>query len=102
MEVVKNGKVNEKQRFKCKKCSFQFTRLTPRGRPAKDKVLAVTLYISGLSMNAIAKLLEVSTPTVLDAVVTRFEPIKKYSVFAPRQEMSLHFWHILSLCPASV
>ena len=32
IEVVKNGKVQGKQRYKCKSCSLQFTRLTPRGR----------------------------------------------------------------------
>ena len=38
----------------------------------------------------------------LDTVVTRFEPIIKCSVFVQRQGMNLHFWNILSLCPASV
>ena len=64
-EVVKNGKIKEKQRFKCKKCSFQFTRLTHRGRPASEKALAVQLYALGLSMRAIGKLLKVSTTAVL-------------------------------------
>ena len=31
----------------------------------RDKVLAVLLYMHGLSLNAIAKLLKVSTPVVL-------------------------------------
>jgi transposase len=31
----------------------------------RDKVLAVLLYMHGLSLNAIAKLLKVSTPAVL-------------------------------------
>ena len=98
MEVVKNGKVEEKQRVKCKKCSFQFTRLTPRGRPAKDKVLAVTLYISGLSMNAIAKLLEVSTPTVLDWI--RNFAKKNYEKPAPGDAIVVELdemWHYLNL-----
>ena len=66
VEVVKNGKVKEKQRVKCKECSFQFTRLTPRGRPASEKALAIILYTLGLSMNAIAKFVGVSTPAVLN------------------------------------
>ena len=65
LEVVKKGKVAGKQRVKCKKCAFQFTRLTPRGRPATEKAMAVILYNLGLSMNAIAKLFKVSTPAVL-------------------------------------
>ncbi len=64
-DAVKNGNVQGKQRFKRKSRSFQFTRLTPRGRLAKEKAMAVTLYTLGLSMTAIAKLFNVSTSAVL-------------------------------------
>ena len=37
VDVVKNGKIQGKQRDKCKFCSLQFTRLTPRGRAAQEK-----------------------------------------------------------------
>ena len=63
-DVIKSGKVKGKQRFKCKSCSYQFTQLIPRGRPVSEKILALTLYIHGLSMNAIAKIIKVSTPAV--------------------------------------
>ncbi len=63
--VIKNGKVLEKQRYKCKNCSFQFIRLTPQGYPAETKAKAITLYTQGLSMRAIAKLCAVSATTVL-------------------------------------
>ena len=64
-EVKKNGKVQGKQRFKCKSCSYQFTRLTPRGRPANEKAMAITLYTLGLSMRAIAKIFNLSPNAVL-------------------------------------
>ena len=48
--VIKNGKVQGKQRYKCKKCRMQFTRLTPRGHPAMEKATAIMLYTLGLSM----------------------------------------------------
>ena len=64
-EVKKNGKVQGKQRFKCKSCSYQFTRLTPRGRPANEKAMAITLYTLGLSMRAIAKIFDLSPTAVL-------------------------------------
>ena len=35
--IVKNGRHLERQRFRCKDCGFQFTRDTPRGRPATEK-----------------------------------------------------------------
>ena len=69
-EVVKNGKVQGKQRYKCKSCSLQFTRLTPRGRPAQEKAMAVTLYTQGLSIRAIARLIEVSPSAVLKWIKT--------------------------------
>ena len=56
LEAVKNGKVAGKQRFKGKKCAFQFTRLTPRGRPAPEEAMDLILHALGLSMHAIAKL----------------------------------------------
>ena len=67
-KISKNGMVKGVQRYKCKECHFQFTRTTPRGRSAADKALAVTLYLMGVSMNAIGRLLKVSTPAVLGFV----------------------------------
>ena len=70
IEVVKNGKVQGKQRYKCKSCSLQFTRLTPLGRPAQEKAMAVTLYSLGLSIRAIARLIGVSPTAVLKWIKT--------------------------------
>ncbi|AGF51677.1 transposase [Synechocystis sp. PCC 6803] len=65
--VVKNGFVKDKQRFKCKSCQYQFTNLSKeRGKPLWMKLEAVLLYMSGMSMNATAKLLGVSTQSVLN------------------------------------
>jgi len=63
--VVKNGHALGKQRWKCKKCNHQFTRTTPRGKPLEIKLMSVYLYCHGLSFNAIAKMFEVNTSTVL-------------------------------------
>lgn len=95
-EVVKNGKVQEKQRYKCKHCNFQFTRLTPRGRPIKEKAMAVVLYTLGLSMNAIARLFKVSTPSILnwvrDFAVANYEkPHPKDAILIELDEM----WHFI-------
>ena len=54
-----------KQRYRCKACGLNFTDTPPRGKPLQMKVTAVLLYVSGLSMNRTAKLLGVSTPTVM-------------------------------------
>ena len=62
---VKNGFVNENQRYKCKRCGYQWTRTTPRGHPSGHKRLSVLLYCHGISMNAISKLFAVSVTAVL-------------------------------------
>ena len=64
-EHVKNGFMRGKQRYRCKACGLNFTDTPPRGMPVQLKVTAVLLYVSGLSMNRTAKLLGVSTPSVM-------------------------------------
>jgi transposase len=61
---VKNGLMRGKQRYLCKECGLAFTETPARGKPLALKAAAVLLYVSGLSMNRIAKLLGVSTPTI--------------------------------------
>ena len=96
-KVLKNGKVRGIQRHKCKECHFQFTRTTPRGRSAADKALAVTLYLMGVSMNAIGRLLKVSTPAVLSwirkfALDTYEKPEPVQAIVVELDEM----WHFLN------
>src|SRR3954463_2287527 len=64
-EHVKNGFMRGKQRYRCKACGPNLTDTPPRGMPLRLKLLAVLLYVSGLSMNRTAKLLGVSTPRVM-------------------------------------
>lgn len=48
-------------------CQYQFTNLSKEwGKPLWMKLEAVLLYMSGMSMNATAKLLGVSTQSVLN------------------------------------
>ena len=74
-EVAKNGKINEKQSVKCKKCSFQFTRLTPRGYADSEKAFAVVLYNLGLSMNAIVNY---EKPVPKDAIIVELDEMWHY------------------------
>ena len=64
-EQTRNGFMRGKQRYRCKACGLNFTDTPPRGMPFQLKVTAVLLYVSGLSMNRTAKLLGVSTPSVM-------------------------------------
>ncbi len=80
-DFVKNGFVNENQRYRCKRCRYQWTRTTPRGHPVRHKRLSVLLYCHGISMNVISKLFDVSVPAVL----------KWIRAFAKKQAPNPHF-----------
>ena len=63
-EIVKNGKVFAKQRYKCKKCGFQFTKPAPAGKPLFLKLVTHSLYLSGLSMRECASVVGVTAQSV--------------------------------------
>ena len=102
-EQVKNGFMKGLQRHRCKACGLNFTDTPPRGMPLRVKVTAVLLYLSGLSMNRTAKLLGVSTPSVM-AWIERFA--EAYAQKPEPEGRALvveldEMWHYLKKKPAS-
>ncbi|PIR38684.1 MAG: hypothetical protein COV35_05855 [Alphaproteobacteria bacterium CG11_big_fil_rev_8_21_14_0_20_39_49] len=63
--AIKSGLVQGEQRWKCKGCSYQYTRVNKRGRPIWQKSLSVFLYSSGVPMSTIAEIFDVSPSTIL-------------------------------------
>src|SRR3954471_9228660 len=63
--LIRSGHACGRQRWRCKGCGRQFTRTTPRGKPAGVKREAVGLYCAGVSLNATAKRLGVSAQSVM-------------------------------------
>src|SRR5262245_18157624 len=63
--LVKHGSAAGKPQKRCKQCGYQFTRITPCGKPLATKINAVVWYLSGMSMHRIAFLLRVSPQAVL-------------------------------------
>ena len=63
--IIHNGSAAGKPKKQCKECGYQFTRMTPRGKPRATKINAVLWYLSGMSMYRIAFLLRVSAQAVL-------------------------------------
>ncbi len=59
-EVRKAGQVRGLQRYVCKSCGYYFTLTPPRGKSQHEKLLALHLYASGLSLRKIGKLIGVS------------------------------------------
>ena len=100
---VRAGRVKGVQRFQCRQCGCQYTRSEPRGMPLAVKLLAVTLYVHGLSMHAIAKLLQVSTPAVLKWIRVFAEthcPKPQPTATAAIIELD-EMWHFLKKSPRS-
>jgi transposase len=58
IHVVKAGKIKGNQRYKCKLCGCQFQPNRTRGRAESTKKLAVLLYMCGLSMRTISKIVK--------------------------------------------
>ena len=95
-ESIKSGQHLGRQRYKCKSCSCQYTRSDKRGRPAQEKWLALWLYMHGLSLNAIGKLLKVSTPAVLKWVKALGEQVKDKPLPSSVAVVELdEMWHYL-------
>ncbi len=65
-DYVKNGKHHGKQRYKCKRCGCQFTQNHKHGVARPRKMLALLLYLSGLSMNRTAQIVGVSPVSVMN------------------------------------
>ena len=102
-EQVKNGFMKGLQRHRCKARGLNSTDTPPRAMPLRVKATAVLLYLSGLSMNRTAKLLGVSTPTVMTWIewfaqvyAQKPEPEGR-AVVVELDEM----WHHLKKKPAS-
>lgn len=95
----KNGQVRGLQRYKCRDCSRNFTETALRGLPLKEKLKALMLYASGLSMNRIAQLFGVSAVAVMKWIRTlgnslchKIEPSNEDQVVVMEVD---EFWHFL-------
>ncbi|MBQ8677025.1 MAG: IS1 family transposase [Alphaproteobacteria bacterium] len=63
-QIVKNGHVFGWQRYKCKHCGFQFSKVAPAGKPMHIKLIAHGLYSAGFSMREAAGIIGVTAQTV--------------------------------------
>ena len=75
--VVKSGIVGNRQRYKCKKCFYNFT-VNKLGKKIDDYyvIKSLQLYLEGVSYREIERLLGVSHVSVMNWV-------KKYRIKAP-------------------
>ena len=64
VDIVKNGHVFGWQRYKCKDCHHQFSKIAPAGKPMHIKLIAHGLYTAGFSMREAAGIIGVTAQTV--------------------------------------
>lgn len=73
VNIIKNGIVFGSQRYKCKNCGYQFTKLSPAGKPIFSKLISHELYLSGVSMRTIAHIVGV-TPQSVSRWIRKWHP----------------------------
>ena len=102
-ESIKYGKRGSEQCYKCKNCGFQYTSEQPKRRSEAERHKAISLYLLGLSMRAIAKLFCVNVTTILYwirnfAIENYTKPIPKGPIDIELDEM----WHFIQSKKTSV
>ena len=94
---VKAGFIKGEQRYLCKKCGCKFVPTRQQGKPEKDKLLAVWLYMHGLSFRTIAKLFKVTHKAVYNWV--KAFAIYNYEKPEPQSKAVIieldEMWHFL-------
>jgi len=61
--------VDGEQRYKCKDCGCQFVPTRQKGKSANTKIIALLLYISGLSYRTIAKIVKADVHAVYNWIL---------------------------------
>ena len=96
-QIIKSGFARGQQRFKCKHCNYQFTTdKIDRGKPMWMKLEAAILYCSGMSMNSIGKILNVSAQTILNWI--RAFALENYEKPEPTEAIVVELdelWHFI-------
>lgn len=95
IRVVKSGHHHDKQRWLCRRCRYQFTRVDPPAE-ADEQTKRTTLYGHGLSFRCVARLLATSAHSVIRWVTDYVEtccskPAPEGAVVIEVDEM----WHYL-------
>ena len=68
---TKNGKVQGKQRYKCKDCGCNYTRSSLSRTPLNKRIECIRLYLEGVGFRGIERLTGVSHVTVMRWIRSR-------------------------------
>lgn len=67
-KYVKNGMVKDRQRYKCKQCSYSYTVEYKAGIKPEYKRLALMMYLEGMGFRSIGRIIGVSNVAILNWV----------------------------------
>ena len=81
----KNGLMRGKQRYRCLACGYNYTGGTRFGYPDEKRQLALRLYLEGMGLRAIGRVLDVSNVTVLRWVRAYGQRAEQQAAQAPAQ-----------------
>lgn len=90
---VKNGKIKDLQRYKCKGCGCNYTQDHKHGYPQKDKILAVVLHLSGMSLNSIGVVIGVTAQSVMRWVKSFADTVEMPEIQGTGVEVELDEMH---------
>ncbi len=76
-EHVKNGRMNGKQRYKCKACGCNYTGSTLSRTPINKRIEAIRLYLEGVGFRGIERLTGTPHTTVMSWVKKLGEDIER-------------------------
>jgi transposase len=98
-QTVKNGKVREKSRYKCKQCGLNFVEGDRRGNEslAVKKALAVILYSLGkASFNMLGKIFGHSPSLLYRWIVEKIAKLPEPAIQGDIKEMEFdEMWHFI-------
>ena len=76
-QKVKNGRVLDRQRYKCKDCGFNYSvEIRGMDKDSSTKRFALSMYLEGLGFRSISRLLKVSHVSVINWVKLYGQSIK--------------------------
>ena len=89
---VRSGFTRGKQRYQCRKCKCNFTQSHKRGASLETKLHALQLYLEGVGVRAIGRIMGVHNVTVLNWVRRMGKSVKSYV----QTEMPIDIRHYLA------
>ena len=96
---VKNGKVHDKQRYKCKSCGCNYTKSSLCRIAMTKRVKCIRLSLEGVGFRKIERLTGVSNVTVMRWVKRLGEDIERFRPDVQKEAVSImeldEMWHFI-------